>query len=181
MKKRFIVLLIIGLVFNACDKTAGENFNNGETPPTEMVTGRNLEVSFSTEQTDGEYAPHHILAVWIEQEDGTFVRSLKIRAAERIQYLKTWKKASNSDMTDAITGATLTSHTNHMVNWNLQNKGAEDILQGNYKLKLELTDQNSQGSIGIYSFAYNDSIVSQSYNDKTNFKNVSIAYSETTK
>jgi hypothetical protein len=176
--KIFIVLLVMGLVFNACDKMAGEYFNDGETISTEVVTGRNLEISFSSVETGGEYAPHHILAVWIEQEDGTFVRSLKVRATERIQYLKTWKKKSNSDKTDAVSGATLTSHTTHTVNWNLQNKDSVTISTGNYKLKLEMTDKNSQGPVGTFTFAYNDSLKSQSYTDENNFKNVQITYSE---
>lgn len=173
-----LVLSVLVLMFG-CDKNADNGFVDDETPPSEVVTGRNLEVEFTTTAVGGQYAPHHILAAWIEQEDGTFIRSLKVRAEERIQYLTTWKSASDGDKTDAITGATLTSHTTHNVNWNLQTKDLVDINNGNYNLMIESTDRNSKGKVGVYPFTYSDSIMSQSFDDIEVYKDVSITYSET--
>lgn len=175
------LIVIAGLLLNltACDKNTGNEFIDNETGGSEVVTGRNLQIEFSTEQWDGHYAPHHILAVWIEDENGTFVRSLKVRAEERERYLSAWRSASGRNKTDAITGATITQHTQHSISWNLQNKDAVDITEGNYNLKLELTDYDGPGPVAAYPFRYSDSIASQHYDNIEVFNEVSITYSET--
>ncbi len=170
-------LLILALI--ACDKTASDNFVDEDKNTEQIVTGRNLNISFTTQAPNGEYAPNHILAVWIEKEDGTFVRSLKVRASERKKYLYTWKASSSSNENDAVTGATISSHKTHDIDWNFLDSDQKAVTNGNYKLKLELTDANAQGPVSTYSFAFTDSVISTQYDDKSSFKDVSITYTQT--
>lgn len=170
----------LALLMTACDKTADDDFVDENNESTQIVTSRNLKISFSTTTPNGEYAPFHILAVWIETEDGSFVRSLKVRASERKKYLYTWKEASNGDETDAITGATIGTHTTHDIDWNMQSHEQLDISTGNYTLNLEMTDKNEQGVIASFPFAFNDTVTSQNYDDTANFKDITIVYTQTT-
>lgn len=172
----FITLMLSAI---ACDKNSADDYVDTDNASTEVVTDRNLEVSFETVDPNGEYSPSHILAVWVEKDDGTFVRSLKVRASERIKYLYTWKTSSKSDQTDAVTGATISRHTSHTIDWNLQDASQVDIVNGNYLIKLEMTDGNQQGAVSQFAFNYQDSIMSTSFNDATDFKNVAITYSHT--
>lgn len=167
------------LYTTACDKTAGDDFVDQNNESTQIVTSRNLEVSFATNSPNGDYAPSHILAVWIEKDNGTFVRSLKVRASERKKYLYTWKSASNGNETDAITGATITSHTMHTIDWNMQTYEQIDINNGNYTLNLEMTDRNEQGVLASFPFAFNDSVISQGFDDTEYFQDIELVYTQT--
>lgn len=179
MMRKFIALSVLIIVALACDKTADDGFVDQETNSEQTVTDRNLNVAFLTSSPNGEYAPNHILALWIEKEDGTFVRSLKVRASERKKYLYTWKAASSSDETDAITGPTIRQHSSHSIDWNLLDASKEAIPNGNYTLNFELTDANRQGPVASLPFVYTDSILSQSFDDQENFKNIVITYTHT--
>lgn len=67
-----------------------------------------LEVSVSTAATGGNYAPRHVLAIWIEDDQGNFVKTLLSYASERRTHLNTWQASTNNAGTeyntvDAIT------------------------------------------------------------------------------
>lgn len=172
-------LLLVLLSLAACDKNTSDNYIDADVSPTATVTDKNLELVFTTSSMGGEYSPNHVLAVWVETASGDFVRSLKVRAQQRKTYLYTWKSASGSDLTDAITGATISKHTTHTINWNLQSNQQVDVANGDYQIKLEMTDKNKQGAVASLPFSIQDSIKSQSFEDATYFKNVSIVYTQT--
>ena len=71
-----------------------------------------MTFTVKTVTADGKYSPRHVLAIWVEDADG-FVLSRKLRAEKRKQYLYTWNDKSGGDVTDANTGATLSSHQTH--------------------------------------------------------------------
>ena len=181
MKNRFRIAVLMALMLGAvaCDKNSADDYIDVDKESTAVVTGRNLEVSFETVSPGGEYAPSHILAVWVVKEDGTFVRSLKVRADERKNHLYTWKSSSNSNEVDIVSGATISSHTTHVIDWNLQDADRQDITNGNYLLKVEMTSKNGQGPVSQFAFSYQDSITSAVFDDATYFKNVAIVYSHT--
>ena len=178
MMKKIFGLGLLFLAFVACDKTANDGFVDQETNATQKITNRNLNIRFRTTSPNGDYAPFHVLAVWIERADGTFVRSLKVRAKERKTHLYTWKSVSANNTTDAITGATISQHTSHIIDWNLLDADQNAVTNGDYKLMLELTDQNAQGPVAALNFALMDTVISQQYEDQNNFKDIIIEYSE---
>ncbi len=63
------------------------------------------ELSFTirTITANGNYAPKHVMAIWVESND-VFVKTRKAMASQRKQYLYTWAPASNLNTVDAITG-----------------------------------------------------------------------------
>jgi PKD repeat protein len=135
------------------------------------------EVTFTirTVTAGGNYAPKHVLAIWIEK-DGNFVKTRKAMANQRKQYLYTWKAASNYNVVDAITGATLTSHQTHTVTWNCKDLDGNTVPDGDYVIRTEFTDQHAQGP--LYSLTFTKGANNQALNppDETYFKDITLQF-----
>lgn len=113
-----------------------------------------VTVTFSTRQTsNGRYAPKHVLAVWVEDAAGKFVRTLMKYGSRREVYLRGWKATSLdasriASMPDVISGATRSSHTQRVVTWSQNDYAGTPMPDGTYKLRMELTDWDSPSVSG---------------------------------
>ncbi|MCX6231841.1 MAG: T9SS type A sorting domain-containing protein [Bacteroidetes bacterium] len=68
----------------------------------------------------GSYSATHFVAVWVEYSSGTFVKT-RVRlgsSGNSNSHLLYWKAKSTSNVTDATTGASLTSYTALTYTWN---------------------------------------------------------------
>jgi hypothetical protein len=139
-----------------------------------------MTVQFTTATTGANFAPKHVLAIWIETSDGQFVRSLKVRADKRKQYLYTWQSESSGNIVDAITGATLTVHGAESIVWNGKDVNQVVVPDGNYKIKVEFTEEHAQGPILEIPFIKNTSSSDSTLSNSTYFTNISIEYALTT-
>ena len=100
--------------------------------------------TFDTAQTATPmYAPRNVVAVWVEKPNGAFVRTLAQWAMTRKQYLLAWNTASAGNNVDAVTGATWPTHGTRTVSWNLRDVNKALVPNGNYVVKMELTDRNA--------------------------------------
>jgi len=108
--------------------------------------------SVKTVSTNTGFSPKHILAIWVEEGPGTFVKTLKLRADKRKQYLYTWNNKSSGNTVDAITGATLSSHTTHTVTWDCTNTSGQVVADGEYEITVEFTSEHAQGPITSITF-----------------------------
>jgi hypothetical protein len=120
-------------------------------------TNGTLTVSVATSSTGGNFAPRNILAIWIEDSSGKFVKTLLAYAEKRKTYLNTWEAAttlagSAYNSVDAITGATQSSHTTRTCNWNGTDYSKTLVPDGDYKLRMELTDKNATGNTASFTF-----------------------------
>jgi len=120
-------------------------------------TNGTLAVSVTTSSTGGNYAPRNILAIWIEDSSGKFVKTLLAYANTRITHLNTWQASSLAigkefDKTDAISGATQSSHATRTCQWNGTDYAGKLMADGDYKVRMELTDKNATGNIASYTF-----------------------------
>jgi hypothetical protein len=105
-----------------------------------------VSVSFQTAATGGRWSPAHVVAVWIEKSDGTFVRTIGNWSRRRRYELDSWQyKAGNSD-TDGVMGATITNQ-NALLRiekdkaWKmLPRDGATAVDDGTYVLHMEQDD-----------------------------------------
>ena len=130
------------------------------TPPTDGGGGGGCDVSplsglrivVRTTQFGGRYKPKNIGAIWIETASGQYVKTVKRWALRRLRYLTRLAAASNGNVTDAITGATLSSHITHDVTWNLNNLQGCEIPAGDYRVVMELTDQDAPGAYATFPF-----------------------------
>lgn len=93
----------------------------------------------------GKYGPRNVGAIWIEREDGGFVRTLERWAAVRAQHLVQWNAASGGNLVDAITSATSDDHRARALEWDLRDADGQPAPAGVYRLRVEVTEDNSNG------------------------------------
>jgi len=120
-------------------------------------TAGNLNVSVTTSSAGGNYAPKNILAIWIEDASGNFVKTLLANADKRITHLNTWeaattKKGGTYNRVDAVTGATLGSHGTRTCAWNGTDYNKNLVADGIYYVCMELTDKNATGNFSKFAF-----------------------------
>jgi flagellar hook assembly protein FlgD len=95
----------------------------------------------------GAYAPRHVLAIWITNSSNQHIRTLKVRAATYKGMLYKWKTYTSGVIpSDAISGASLTSHQTHTVAWNGKNAAGQVVPDGVYNLWVEFNETNFTGN-----------------------------------
>lgn len=130
----------------------------------------------TTVSNGGEYAPKHILAIWIKNASGTFIRTSKLQAVKETKYLYQWKASSSLNTVDATTGATLSSHQTHSVTWNCKNLSNAVVPDGSYEFWVEFTDLDAQGPYTHYAFNKSTTSVNTTYPNQSKFINASLTY-----
>ena len=121
-------------------------------------TSGTLSVSVSTAQTTTPtYAPRNIIAIWIEDNSGKFVKTLLAYANTRKTHLNTWEASTTTagsafNVVDATTGATQSAHGTRTAQWNGTDFSGKLVADGEYNLKMELTDHNGTGSVATFAF-----------------------------
>jgi hypothetical protein len=162
--KRFVLIMFIAITgFQLSAQTSGI-----------------LNVSVTTSSAGGNYAPRNIVAIWIEDSSGNFVKTLLANADRRIEYLYTWKaittaKGSMYNRVDAITGATLTSHGTRTCTWNGTDYNKNPVADGTYYVCMELTDKHAQGNYSKFAFTKGENNLVTPPN-VTGFSSVSIQW-----
>lgn len=116
-----------------------------------------LSVQVTTSSTGGDYAPRNVLAIWVEDNSGAFVKTLLAYANARKTHLNTWEASTTNagsafDVTDAISGATQSDHGVRTAQWNGTSYTGTVVPDGEYHLRMELTDKNATGNIASFTF-----------------------------
>ncbi|MFH0757601.1 MAG: DUF2271 domain-containing protein [Bacteroidota bacterium] len=138
-------------------------------------TGGEMTFTVRTVTANGNFSPKHVLAIWIEGSEG-FVKTRKVQADKRKQYLYTWNSKTGSNTVDAITGSTLSSHQTHSVSWDCRDFNGNLVPDGTYTVYVEFTDQHAQGPIQTVSFAKGADSISLSPADEANFKDMELTF-----
>jgi PKD repeat protein len=159
------ILLFCFAGFSAMTQTEGKATIGGE-----------LSFTVRTVTANGNYAPRNILAIWVEDTDG-FVKSRKVMANARKQYLYTWVSASNYNVVDATTGPTLSNHQTHTVLWDCTDLDGNIVPDGDYVVWAEFTEQHAQGPLYSLTFTKGSEFVSISPADETYFKDIALTFS----
>jgi len=138
-----------------------------------------LTVTASTSETGGNFAPRNIVAIWVEDSDGNFVKTLLAYAQNRITHLNTWQASTSAagtefNTTDAITGATRSSHATRECSWNATDYNGNIVADGEYFVWMELTDKNGTGNYSSFSFTKNDMEELQNPENVPSFSDISI-------
>lgn len=116
-----------------------------------------LTVSFTTTPAGGNYNPKNIVAVWVQDANGAFVKTIGRWAGTRKSHLIAWNQSAGSGDADAVSGATRSSHNGTLnITWDLKNKAGAVVPDGKYTIRMELCDANSntasQNNQGTFSF-----------------------------
>lgn len=119
--------------------------------------------------------------MWIEDSSGNFVKTLLAYAENRKQHLTGWKASTTAagspyNVVDAITGATRTSHAQRSSSWNGKNYLNVLVPDGNYVLKMELTDYNGTGRSAAFSFTKGPNNQTLMPSNVPSFSDISIAW-----
>jgi len=162
MKK--IILLISAILFLGTMNQYGQN------------TPGALSFSVTTISNGASFSPKHVLAIWIEDGSGNFVKTLNLNANKRKQYLYTWNDKSSGDVTDAVTGSTLSSHTSHEATWDGTNTSGATVADGDYQVQVEYTSEHAQGPMTTVQFTKSASGFSVTPNDATYFSEMDLQF-----
>lgn len=101
---------------------------------------------FTTVSFNGEYAPDNVGAVWVSDAGGAFVKTLEVWGTKRLKYVEKWNAESGGSTVDAVTGATRSSHGEHVVAWDLRGQGGQVVADGLYHVVMEFTEHNGPGA-----------------------------------
>nr|NQU93168.1 DUF2271 domain-containing protein [Bacteroidota bacterium] len=152
-----------------------ENGDKSKNFPSRDNTPGTVTFTAKTLPAGGNYAPRHVLAIWVEH-GGEFVKTRKAMANQRKQYLYTWRAASNYNVVDAITGPTLTSHQTHTVEWDCTDLSGNVVTDGQYVMWIEFTDKHAQGPVYSIEFTKGTEPVTINPPDQTYIINMALTY-----
>jgi len=163
----FVFIVVISLVFSS--------FTEKKQASKSGATAGTVSFTVKTVSAGGNYAPKHVLAIWIEK-DGVFVKTSKAMANQRKQYLYTWRASSNYNVVDAITGSTINSHQTHTIEWDCTDLNGNIVPDGNYTLRIEFTDKHAQGPLYSIDFAKGTEPFVLTPPNQTNYINMQFSY-----
>jgi len=164
MKKTLTVILLIMTTCTLLAQTTGT-----------------LTVTTTTSNAGGNYAPRNIVAIWVEDSSGNFVKTLMAYAATRRTHLNNWEASTTAagsafNVTDAISGATRTSHATRSCTWNGKDFQQNNMPDGSYTVWMELTDKNSTGNYSSFSFTKGPQAETQTPLDVPSFSSITIQW-----
>ena len=156
-----LLLLSISLIFSVAvfAQTAGQ-----------------MSFTVTTSNAGGNYAPKNIVAVWVTDNSGNFIKTIYAYTGAWKIHLNTWEAASSFNVTDATTGATYTSHSTRSYTWNGKNTSGSIVPDGTYKLWIELTDKNATGRFTSISFVKGTSSQSLTPANVPSFSSMSLSW-----
>jgi hypothetical protein len=144
-----------------------------------------LNVEVTTSHAGGNYKPKNIVAIWIENDMGDFVKTLLVYGDKRRTHLNTWQASTNAagveyNKVDAISGATKNSHGTRTCTWDGHFYDGEPAPDGTYKLWMELTDKNSTGNYSSVSFTKGSDLFEEEPVDQPSFSDIQIKWEPAT-
>lgn len=128
-----------------------------------------LRVRVRTTPFGGNFRPRNVGAIWIERAGGGFVKTIERWGQIRAKWLARFIAASNNNVVDAVTGATLTSHITHDLTWDLLDLGNCEIAAGEYQVVMELTDRDGPGASIEVPFSKDQTSVTVTPSDSPQF------------
>jgi hypothetical protein len=113
--------------------------------PTECDVGGacNFAFAVTTNSTNGRYAPHNVGAVWVEDAEGRFVKTLATWGRARLISALAWTASSMGNQVDALSAATRRAHGPIIASWNCTDVAHMPVARGRYRVCVTFTEQNS--------------------------------------
>lgn len=148
-------------------------------------TQGNLEVRVTTSNAGGVYAPRNIVAIWIEDPNSNYVKTLLAYANEYKTHLNYWQASTTNAGTpfntfDAITGPTINNHGTRVSNWNAKNFNNLIVADGNYRVCFELTDKNATGNYSCFNFNKSNNQVTLTPANVPSFSSIKLTWTPST-
>jgi hypothetical protein len=128
----------------------GTNGAAGASPDQSGPTSLAFDVL--TAPQGGLYQPRNIGAIWVQDSNGTFIKSLEVWAGIRSRYLSKYAAARSGMPVDVVASATLSSHRTHHATWNMKDRSGAAAPSGKYTVFIELTDADRTGKFASVDF-----------------------------
>jgi hypothetical protein len=128
-------------------------FFSSSTPDQSAQTSGVVGFTVKTVTYNGDRSPKNIVAIWVEDNTGKFIKTRLLQADRRKQWLLTWNEKSKGSTVDAVTGATLNSHQTHSITWDCTDESGSLVADGDYKIVVEFTEEHAQGPLTSVSFS----------------------------
>ena len=146
------------------------------------VTGT-LQITATSSAGGGPYAPQNVVAIWIINSSGSFVKTVGRWADVRKQHLVAWGAAAGVDV-DAVSGATRPNHATQLTaTWDMTARGGQLVGNGTYTVRMESADSNaniaSQNHQGTFTFLKSATPQTQTNLSNGGFSNVSLTFTPT--
>lgn len=135
-----------------------------------------VQFSFSTSDPEGPFSPMHVMAVWVEDGNGQFIKTLLVEGKVRSDYLVDFQSKSKGFEVDAMTGPTRQSHGSVAVSWDCKNIEGIEVRDRKYVLAIEFTDKNGPGPVYRAAFKKGDKPLQLSFPNQEMIKNISLVY-----
>lgn len=163
MKKISILIFLIIFTLSSQSQTAGQ-----------------LKVTVNTVAYGGTYSPKNVLAIWVQNKSGVFVKTMLANAATRKTNLSYWKIATSTyNVVDAITGATQGAHGTYNCTWNGKNITGTVLGDDTYTVAMEM-NEGGNGKYAIFQFMKSGTEQIVSPVNVTGFSNISIKWTPAT-
>lgn len=123
--RRFFLLVCLGWVFSFSDSMA--------------QTVGTLTFSTDTYAPSGTWGNKHVLAVWLENtaNPSVFIKT-NAKYGYEDDHLTSWIQQTNSNVVDAVTGATLGAYGKISVTWNGTDINGTVVPDGDYNIWIEM-------------------------------------------
>ena len=136
-----------------------------------------LTFTMTTTSTGG-YSPRHLLAIWIENNAGNFIKTkVKYSSTSNYDHLAIWDGKSNRSLVDATSGSTRNTHGVITIMWNGTNTAGTVVADGSYRVWVEMAwgDNLTTGKTSTsYLFTKGSSTVNLTPSGSTNFSGISL-------
>ncbi len=185
--KRLVGLSLILAACSVGEVPAGGNPGSPDapvsgSPDAPIVAGAgSLTINATTTQTaNAAYAPANVLAVWVEDAQGNFVKTLYRASATYTLRLVAWSATAPVNDVDGLSGASRTAQAPLATTWNMTNKAGAEVADGTYTIRMELSDSNAttadQNNQGEFTIIKGPTAQSQTALTSGGFTNVSLNY-----
>jgi Secretion system C-terminal sorting domain len=171
-----ILLPLVTIVI--CANLFANNELKSDLNPRSRTEG-SVDFQIRTSSYGGEYAPEHVLAIWVTDENDDFITTLARRAWEEIEYLVKWNNMTGGNYQNAIiTGATINSHTTQNLTWNCTDNFLASIPDGTYRIYTEFSEDetNVGGPWLAVEFEKGDQPVDITLTGPDNFHDIELHY-----
>jgi hypothetical protein len=107
-------------------------------------------LQLTTRTTGQNYAPDHVLAVWVADQQGRFVKTLLLRAGRKRARLTAWNASVGENpgaIVDAVTGATQPQHGPLIADWDCRDVRGRPVPDGWYQIMVEFSEGTARGPV----------------------------------
>ena len=116
-----------------------------------------LSVTVTTTPAGGPYAPRNVVAIWIEDGGGNFVKTIDRWSAVRTVYLLASRAKAPGNDADAVSGATRPDHATPLtMTWDMKDRAGMIVPDATYTVRMEVADSDAtattQNNEGTFTF-----------------------------